>query len=131
LQEDAKQPLANYYLGDILTDRKDYQQAIPHLQIATRVYPEMTQVHFLLGKCFAGTGDSQRALEAFNKALKLDPNYKEVHYQLYELYTRLGDKEKSQAHLQVFEKLIKEGQDQDKRLLQESYQKQAEAKSHE
>ncbi len=130
LQEDPGQALANYYLGDILTDRKEYLQAISHLQITIASHPEMAQPYFLLGKCYAGAGDSQRALEAFNKALELDPNYKEVHYQLHVLYARLGDKEKSQAQLQIFEKLVKEGQDQDKELLREAYQKQAESKAH-
>jgi len=130
LQEDPSQPLANYYLGDILSDRQEYLHAIPHLRITLANYPEMTQAYFLLGKCYTGAGDSPRALEAFNKALELDPNYKEVHYQLYELYARLGDKEKSQAQLQIFEKLIKEGQNQDKRLLEESFRRQAEAKAH-
>jgi tetratricopeptide (TPR) repeat protein len=130
LQEDPSQPLANYYLGDILSDRQKYLHAIPHLRITLANYPEMTQAYFLLGKCYTGAGDSPRALEAFNKALELDPNYKEVHYQLYELYARLGDKEKSQAQLQIFEKLVKEGQNQDKRLLEESFRRQAEAKAH-
>ena len=129
LQEDPKQPLANYYVADILTDRKDYQQAIAHLRITIPAYPEMAQLYFLLGKCYAGTGESQQALEAFNKALRLDPNYKEVHYQLYGLYARLGKSQKSQAHLQIFEKLTRQGQDKDKRLLRESYQRQAESKS--
>jgi tetratricopeptide (TPR) repeat protein len=130
LQEDPNQPMANYYLGDILTDRKEYLQAIPRLRIAIGAYPEMAQAYFLLGKCYAGAGESPRALEAFNKALNLDPNYKEVHYQLHELYARLGEPAKSQAHLQTFERLVKEGQDKDKRLLEESAQRQIEAKTH-
>ncbi|PYV22485.1 MAG: hypothetical protein DMG24_16625 [Acidobacteria bacterium] len=128
MREDPKHALANYYLADILTARKEYQQAIPHLQTTIPAYPKLTQAYFLLGKCYAGTGDSQRALQAFNKALELDPDYKEVHYQLHELYARLGDKEKSHEHLRIFENLTKEGQDKDKRLVRESLQKQTEAK---
>ena len=128
LQQDPNQPLANYYIADILTDRKDYDAAIRHLRVTIPAYPQMAQPYFLLGKCYAGLGKSQEALEAFNKALRIDPNYKEVHYQLYGLYGRLGDNEKSQAHLQTFESLTKAGQDNDKRLLRESYEKQAESK---
>jgi tetratricopeptide (TPR) repeat protein len=124
LLEDPNQPLANYYLADILTTNKNYPEAIPHLEIALSVYPKLTRAYFLLGKCYAGTGDLQRAVETFNTALELDPNYPEVHYQLHVLYARLGDKEKSQAQLQIFEKLTKEGDEKDKKLLEESLRKQ-------
>ena len=130
MQEEPNHPLANYYLADILTDQKSYQEAIPRLQIAIPVYPKLKQAYFLLGKCYAGTGDSKRALEAFNEALKLDPDYKEVHYQLFGLYARLGDQEKSKAELRTFEKLIKEGQEEDKSRLKESVEKQSETKTH-
>ena len=127
LLEDSKQPLANYYLGDILTTNKEYVQAILHLEIALSVYPKLTRAYFLLGKCYAGTGDLQRALETFNSALELDPTYPEVHYQLHVLYARLGDKEKSQAQLQIFEKLTKEGDEKDKKLNEEALRKQKDA----
>jgi tetratricopeptide (TPR) repeat protein len=130
LQEDPSQPLANYYLADILTDRKEYLPAIHHLQFTVATYPAMTRAYLLLGKCYRGAEDSPRALEAFSKALELDPNYKEVHYQLYELYARLGEQEKSQAQLRIFEKLIKEGQGKDKGLLEESFERQTDAKAH-
>ncbi len=130
LQEDPYQPLANFYLADILVNQKDFQQAIPHLQITLSVYPQMTLAYFLLGKCYAGIGDQQQALETFKKALSQDPNYKEVHFQLSELYARLGDSQKSQAELQIFQKLDKEGRDRDKYLLQENYEKQKESESH-
>jgi tetratricopeptide (TPR) repeat protein len=124
LQEDPGQPLANFYLADILTSQKEFESAIPHLQITIAAYRKLTQAYFLLGKCYAGTGDLPRALESFKKALEQDPNYKEVHYQLSELYARLGDKQKSQAELQIFQKLTKEGQEKDRTLLQENYLKQ-------
>ncbi len=128
LEEEPQQPLANYYMADILTGQSAFQQAIPHLQITITAYPQLTRAYFLLGKCYTGTGDLHRALDAFNKALEQDPKYLEVHYQLHEIYARLGDKEKSEAHLNTFERLTKEGQDKDRTLLQENLQKQTEAK---
>ena len=127
LLEDPNQPLANFYLGDILTDQKEYQEGIAHLGITVAAYPKMTKAYFLLAKCHAGTGDSERALELYKRALDLDPDYKEAHYQLYALYARLGDKRKSQAELRVFEKLTRESDERDKRLLNESVRKQTES----
>ena len=129
LQEDPNQPLANYYMADMLTDQKEYQLAINHLRITIPVYPNLKQAYFLLGKCYAGTGDSKQALEAFNKVIELDPDYKEAHYQLYGLYARIGEKAKSEEQLRIFEKLVKEGQDRDKKLLNESLQKRKEAEN--
>jgi tetratricopeptide (TPR) repeat protein len=122
--EDPNQPLANYYLADILVTDKEYLKAIPHLEITISVYPELTRAYWLLGKCWAGTGDSERALQAFKKALEQDPNYKEVHFQLHELYAQLGNKEESQKHLQIFERLTREDHDKDRTQLQEAARNQ-------
>src|SRR5205809_396611 len=119
--------LAGYYLADILTNQKNYREAIPLLQMVTAAYPELKEAYFLLGKCYAGTGEDQRALEAFNKALQLNPNYKEAHYQLYGLYAHLGDKKNSAAQLRIFEELIKKGQEEDEFRLRETPQKQTKA----
>ena len=127
LQEEPNQPLANYYMGDMLVDAQKFREAIPHLKITVAVYPELGRARFLLGKAYRGTGDNQAALQEFQEALKLDPDYKEVHFQLYQLYARLGDREKSQEHLRISERLTREGQEQDKARLQESLGKQKEA----
>jgi tetratricopeptide (TPR) repeat protein len=129
LLEDPNQPLANYYLGDILTDRKEYGDAIAHFRIAIAAYPKMTKAYFLLAKCHAGIGESQRALEFYQRALELDPDYREVHYQLYTLYARLGNKGKSQAELRLFEKLTREDDERDKKLLNDYLQKQVESEA--
>lgn len=105
LQEDANQPLANLYVGDILTNQKQFQEAIPHLQIAIAAYPELPKAYFFLGKSYAGIGDDRRALEAFRRALELDPRYQEVHYQLSQLFLRSNNKEESQRHLEIVKKL--------------------------
>ena len=63
LQEDPEQPLANYYLADLLTDDKQFQAAIPHLRIVIAAYPQMARAYFLLGKCHAGAGDLQESLQ--------------------------------------------------------------------
>jgi len=123
LAEDSNQPLANYYLGDIFITDKEYLKAIPHLEITLSIYPELTRAYWLLGKCYASSGNQQRAIEVFKKALQQDPNYKEVHFQLHELYARLGNKTESQQHLQVFERLLREDQNRDREVLQQSLQK--------
>jgi protein O-GlcNAc transferase len=128
LQEDPEQPLANYYLADLLTDNKQFQDAIPHLQITITAYSQMSRAYFLLGKCYAGTGALQDSLKAFEKALELDPNSKDTHYQLYQLYARLGDKAESQRQLALFEQLTKQGQEVDKTRLEKLQEKSEAAK---
>jgi len=123
LAEDPNQPLANYYLADILVTDKEFLRAIPHLEITLSIYPELTRAYWLLGKCLAGSGREEQAIDVFKKALAQDPNYKEVHFQLHELYGRLGDKTASQRHFQIFEQLIRESQNQDREVLQRSQQK--------
>lgn len=126
LAEDAKQPLANYYLGDILVTDKEYLIAIPHLEITLSIYPELTRAYWLLGKCYVASRDEQRAIAAFKKALEQDSSYKEVHFQLHELYARLGNKEQSQEHLRIFERLTREDLHKERERLQESLKRQPE-----
>jgi tetratricopeptide (TPR) repeat protein len=123
LEEDPNQPLANYYLGDIFVTNKEYLKAIQRLEIALSIYPDLTRAYWLLGKSYAGSGNQQRAIEVLQKALQQDPNYKEVHFQLHELYARLGNKTESQQHLQIFERLMREDQNRDREVLQQSQQK--------
>jgi tetratricopeptide (TPR) repeat protein len=123
LEEDPNQPLANYYLGDIFVTNKEYLKAIPRLEITLSIYPELTRAYWLLGKSYASAGNQQRAIEVFQKALQQDPKYKEVHFQLHELYARLGNKTESQQHLQIFERLMREDQNRDREVLQQSQQK--------
>jgi len=127
LQEDPNQPLANYYIADILVEQRNFKDAIPHLKIALSVYPQLTRAHFLMGKCLAGTGQSQAAVQEYNEALKLEPNYKEAHFQLYELYARLGDKQKSQEHLRISEKLMRESQERSIQHVEQGLEKQKES----
>ena len=129
LLEEANQPLASYYLADILTTDKEYAQAIPLLELTVSVYPHLSRAFWLLGKCCAATGNHQRALEAYQKALLLNPNYKEVHFQLYELYARLGNKAESQQHQQIFEKLNRDDQNKDRETFQESARKRKESEN--
>jgi tetratricopeptide (TPR) repeat protein len=123
LAEDPNQPLANYYLGDIFVTNKEYLKAIPRLEVTLSIYPELTRAYWLLGKSYASAGNQQRAIEVFQKALQQDPNYKEVHFQLHELYARVGNKTESQRHLQIFERLMREDQNRDREVLQQSQQK--------
>src|SRR2546425_9329944 len=111
--------MANFYLGDILTSQKEFQEAIPHLKIGLAAYPKMTKAYFFLGKCYVGTGDLQQALQVFRQALELDPKYQEVHYQLYQLYARLNNKPESQRHLEIVKRL----QQEDSKEIQENIQK--------
>jgi tetratricopeptide (TPR) repeat protein len=129
LAEDPSEPLANYYLADMLVTDKEYLQAIPHLDITLSAYPELTRAYWLLGKCYASTGDQERALQVFKKALEQNPGYKEVHFQLHELYARLGNKVESQEHLQIFERLTREDQNKDRERLQKSLQNQKDSRT--
>ena len=67
LLEDPNQPLANYYLADILVTEKQYLQAIPHLENSVSAYPELTRAYWLLGKCYASTGTSSAHLGSSRK----------------------------------------------------------------
>ena len=108
LEEDVNHTLANFYLADILIKDQKFQEAIPHLKIAADGDHRFMEAYFLLGKCLLARGELKPALEALTRAAEIDPNHKQTHYQLSQVYARLNDKEKSQKHLEIFERLTKE-----------------------
>jgi tetratricopeptide (TPR) repeat protein len=54
--------------------RKDYVAALPEVERAVQMSPELRTVHSLLGRILMGMGRREEAVSAFHRELKKDPN---------------------------------------------------------
>lgn len=85
---DAKSP---YYLGNLLYDKKQYNQAIQYWELSLERDSNFPTVHRNLGIAyFNKLNQAQKALVFFEKAFELDPSDARVLMELDQLYKRLN-----------------------------------------
>ncbi|MHB1524633.1 MAG: tetratricopeptide repeat protein, partial [Candidatus Dormibacteria bacterium] len=80
-----------FYLGIVLSERKDFVAAIPHFRSATRLKSDYALAWYNLGVCLKQQGDHAAAREAYRTATACKPNFAEAHINLGELLAEQGD----------------------------------------
>jgi adenylate cyclase len=71
---DDKDPLAHFGLGRALTLKREYEEAIVQLEIATTLNPNFALGYMGLGVALAGAGHPEKAVESLDKAIRLSPH---------------------------------------------------------
>src|SRR6266849_441285 len=79
-KENPNDALTNLYLGDIAVRDQRFSEAFRFLLVAQRGQPNMSQVHFLLGKCYLGQNEPEKAKAELLAAINADPATAEPHY---------------------------------------------------
>jgi tetratricopeptide (TPR) repeat protein len=91
IAQDARDPRAPYYLGNLLYDKRRYHDAIALWRRAARLDPAFPTVHRNLGIAeFNVLGRPGRALAAYGRAFRADATDARVLYELDQLRKRLG-----------------------------------------
>ncbi len=68
-----KAPMAHYFLGELLYDKKLYEQAVFHWQQAVDAMPELAMAHRNLSIAYFNHGDKNLAAPEIAEAVKLEP----------------------------------------------------------
>lgn len=88
----------NFLVGFVLMHRREYRDAIRHLQAFSELDGRLTWITFVLGWCHALDGDYAAALGAFRRFRDADgPPW--MHAALAFIYLRMKDSEGSAKHL--------------------------------
>jgi len=82
---------AYFNLGLILTSRGRYEQALLHLDEATRLRPDVAEAQYHVGHIQLRLGRSQEALRAFAQVEQLDPNNEADMREIAAIRSRLLD----------------------------------------
>jgi protein O-GlcNAc transferase len=77
-------------LSGVAMHERDYARAVPLLQRATHLAPQLGVLHSNLGEALRRLGRKQEALEAFLRAAQANPEIAEVHYNLALTHDQLG-----------------------------------------
>ena len=80
---------ANVGLGQILTVRKKYGEALPILQQSLLVRPQSLEPRLAMGECLIATGKLAEARQPLEEAVKTAPNSLAAHEMLATVYTGL------------------------------------------
>jgi tetratricopeptide (TPR) repeat protein len=91
LETDANNLDAIAGLGEVEAARGHYSQALPHLERATRVSPQMVSAFRSLGDAYAATGDLTRAATAYRQAVALSPTDVGMRLSLARSLTQIGE----------------------------------------
>jgi tetratricopeptide (TPR) repeat protein len=87
-------------LGAAHVRRGENQAAVPELQKAVEMNPELPRVHSLLGRALIGTGRRDEAVEAFEAEAEKNPNDFDANYFLGILLKDENRTDEAYAHLQ-------------------------------
>jgi len=94
-------------LGQVLNDRKKYQEALPYLKKARSLDPDYVGTHLQLGRLYHATKDLSSAITALEESIQLNPFDPTIHHLLYQIYTARGDTERAKSSKAVLDKLIR------------------------
>lgn len=90
LDIDPEDALLHAYLGSILMQRGDHENALPQFEIAVSLEPKIAAFHNEFGNALAFTGDLVRAETALRKAVSLSPDIPEIHNNLGNILRATG-----------------------------------------
>jgi tetratricopeptide (TPR) repeat protein len=102
LKIDPGNPAAEYELGEMAQQARQWDQAIAHFTRAAQLEPEFTEAFIGLGKSLVSAGRAQEAVAPLENAVKLDPQNPNAHYQLSFAYRRLGHEQEAQKELAAY-----------------------------
>jgi tetratricopeptide (TPR) repeat protein len=111
LRIDPRNASAEYELGDMALQARQWDDAIDHFRRAAEAQPNFTEALIGLGKSLVSAGRPQDAVAPLEQAVRLDPANPNAHYQLSFAYRRVGRDQDAQKELAAYredhDKLVK------------------------
>ena len=104
LANDPANALSIAYLGDIEMKRQNPDGAIPLLQKAVQLKPDLRMAYMDLGTIYMRQKNHTAAVAALKKAVELDPGEPDAHYRLARIYQSQGKTEESKKEFAKVEK---------------------------
>jgi predicted Zn-dependent protease len=102
LKIDPGNAAAEYELGEMAREARQWNTAIEHFARAARLEPRFAEALIGWGKSLVSAGRAQDAVAPLQNAVKLDPQNPNAHYQLSFAYRRLGRELEAQKELAAY-----------------------------
>ena len=98
-------PHANYDLGYIYREKKEYSNAAIQYSRALKIDQDNVYVHYDLGFIYKENGAYQEALSEYTKVLEIDPAHKYALWDIGVVYEELGMKDKAEEQLKLYHEM--------------------------
>lgn len=104
LKIDPGNAAAEYELGEMARQARQWDRAIEHFGRAAELEPDFTEALIGLGKSLVSAGRAQDAIAPLEKAVKLQPENPNAHYQLSFAYRRVGRDQEAETEMTAYKK---------------------------
>ena len=104
LKIDPDSAVAEYELGEMARQARQWNDAIQHFERASKLDPEFAAALVGLGKSLVSAGRPQDAVAPLQAAVKLEPQDPVAHYQLSFAYRRLGRDAEAEKELAAYQR---------------------------
>jgi Flp pilus assembly protein TadD len=102
LKIDSGNAYAEYALGDMALQARQWDDAIQHFHRAAEIDPRFAEARVGLGKTLVSAGRPQEAVAPLQEAVKLEPGNPNAHYQLSFAYRHLGRQADAEKELAAY-----------------------------
>lgn len=102
LKIDPGNAAAEYELGEMAREARQWNAAIEYFARAARLEPQFTEALIGWGKSLVSAGRPQEAVAPLQDAVRLEPQNPNAHYQLSFAYRRLGREQEAQKELAAY-----------------------------
>lgn len=114
LKVDPANAAAEYQLGEMASEARDWPEAISRFENAIRINPQAAMAYIGLGRTLVSAGRATEAVAPLERAVKLEPGNPDAHYQLAFAYRHAGRDQDAErelaAYRQTHEAMIRERQ---------------------
>jgi tetratricopeptide (TPR) repeat protein len=105
LKVDPANAGAEYVLGELARQSRDFSQAIDHFSRAAKLDPSFADAFIGLGKSLVSAGRPVDAVPPLEQAVKLQPENPVAHYQLAFAYRRAGRAQDADRELEAYQRV--------------------------
>ena len=102
LKIDSGNAPAEYELGGMAFQARQWDEAIGHFRRAAEIDPAFAEARVGLGKTLVSAGRPQEAVAPLEEAIKLQPGNPNAHYQLSFAYRHLGREAEAEKELAAY-----------------------------
>ena len=103
LKIDPGNAAAEYQLGDLARQARQWNEAIQHFNRARQLAPQSPEVLLGLAGTYIAEGQFEEARPPLEEAVKVDPDSPEAHYMLASVYRRLGREQDATQELRLYD----------------------------
>ncbi len=118
LQLNAADEGAEYELGEMAREARQWDEAIKHFERASKIAPRFHQALIGLGKSLIAAGRPAEALAPLEKAASVAPDEPVAHYQLSFAYRRVGRGAEAEKQMAIFRDIQKR-QEHDRQAIRQ------------